>query len=206
MNTTEIETVNELHNETKNSITKSYDASKPLLSPREEQFAQRYSANGKKREAAIEAGYAAANAAVYANRLLKKLWIKNRVDYLVQKAIKEAGIEYERKQIIADIVSICTDDISNYLEFRTMEVMTEQTDGSLVPDIRPTVILKDSANIDTKNIQSISIAKDGTFSIKLYSRADAIEKITKIKGMYTATDVNVKFPQIIYKGADQLDE
>lgn len=73
-----------------------------------------------------------------------------------------------RKRIIDAIAEIAFDDIGRYLSY--------ETDGEGHSQVR----LRDSGEIDTRNIQEISLGRDGRLSFKLYSRERALYKLADL--------------------------
>jgi phage terminase small subunit len=86
-------------------------------------------------------------------------------------------------EILREIESIAQDDISNYLEFRTEKTVAGYEDGEPIFDYRPIVALKDSRNINTKNISEVSLGANGTFKFKLYSREAALTRLAELQGV-----------------------
>lgn len=104
-------------------------------------------------------------------RLFKNLKVRARYDEIhgkvVEKIEREGAITHER--IIKEIASIALDDISNYLEYKKNPKAKYGVD----------IIVKDSKEIDTKNISEISLGKDG-FKFKLYCKDVALYKLAEI--------------------------
>lgn len=73
-----------------------------------------------------------------------------------------------REDVIEAIAAQAFDDIGNYLSFHTGE------DGQV------RLTLKDSAALNTANIQEISVARDGRVTLKLYSRERALFKLCEL--------------------------
>jgi len=178
----------------------------PMLEDiRREKFCQLYATSGKKAEAAREAGFSDKGPHVIANRLLKEVSVLNRIAELQNEAMKPLGIDRDR--IISELAHISTDDISNYLEFRTEEYRIDtKDDGTPVMGSRVFVAVKDSNTIDTRNIQEISIGKDGQFRFKLYPKDAALVNLGKHLGMFkdaSEVDVNV---MVSFSGDDAIPD
>jgi len=109
-------------------------------------------------------------AAAAGSRLLRNVKVK---DY-IQKRMKEREkrTEITQDRVLKELADIAFDDIKNYLSFHTDE------NG----DIR--VKIKNSTDIDTKNISEISIGKDGQFKFKLYCKDNALVQLGKHLGMF----------------------
>lgn len=73
-----------------------------------------------------------------------------------------------RKRVVDAIAAIAFDDIGRYLSFETDEEGKSQ------------VRLKDSGEMDTQNIQEITLGRDGRLSFKLYSRERALYKLVDL--------------------------
>lgn len=73
-----------------------------------------------------------------------------------------------REQVIEAIAAQAFDDIGNYLSFHTGE------DGQIH------LTLKDSAALNTANIQEIGVSRDGRLTLKLYSRERALFKLCEL--------------------------
>ena len=69
-----------------------------------------------------------------------------------------------REQVIDAIASIAFDDIGQYLSYES------DSEG------HTSVRVKDSASVDTRNVQEISVGRDGRLTFKLYSRERALYK------------------------------
>ena len=109
-------------------------------------------------------------AAVNGNRLLRNAKVKEYIQKRMKEREKRTEITQDR--VLKELADIAFDDIKNYLSFHTDE------NG----DIR--VKIKDSTEIDTKNISEISIGKDGQFKFKLYCKDNALVQLGKHLGMF----------------------
>jgi len=119
-------------------------------------------------------------------KLLKTSKVGTRYEELRARLAKELEDEciIDAKKIIREINAIAFDDISNYLEYKT--VLTEVgKDKEQKPIIRyDTIInLKDSKTINTRNISELSRGKDGTFKFKLYCKDTALYKLAEYAGL-----------------------
>lgn len=109
-------------------------------------------------------------AAVNGNRLLRNAKVKEYIQKRMKEREKRTEITQDR--VLKELADIAFDDIKNYLSFHTDE------NG----DIR--VKVKNSNEIDTKNISEISIGKDGQFKFKLYCKDNALIQLGKHLGMF----------------------
>jgi len=115
--------------------------------------------------AAIAAGYSERTARTQASKLLTNPNIKARIEELKQAAMER--IQKDQYTALDLIMKAATDDIGNYLRFYQDEI------GNIKIDI------KDSATIDTSNIQEVKIGKDGQFSFKLVGKDKAREELAR---------------------------
>lgn len=109
-------------------------------------------------------------AAVNGNRLLRNAKVKEYIDKRMKD--REKRTEITQDKVLQELASIAFDDIKNYLWFYTDD------NG----DIQ--VRVKNSDDIDTKNISEISIGKDGQFKFKLYCKDNALIQLGKHLGMF----------------------
>ena len=121
-----------------------------------------------------------------ASRLLSQGKVRARYNELKQKLIKEMEDTclIEAKDIIQELIDIAFDDIGDYVEFRTeKQVVAYDDEGDPVIEYKTVVELKDSKDIDTKNISEISLSANGTFKFKMYDRAAALYKLAELLGI-----------------------
>ena len=159
------------------------------LTKKQEQFVLEL-IKGKSQREAYRAAYNADKMSdsvvdVKASELLKVGKVSVRYHELRGKVVQAAEEQaiMSAVEILKEIESIATDDISNYLQFRTENTVAGYEDGEPVFEYRPVVELKDSRNISTKNIQEITIGANGTFKFKLYSREAALSKLADLLGV-----------------------
>lgn len=118
-----------------------------------------------------------------ASRMLRNVKVKDYIDKRMKD--REKRTEIKQDDVIREIASIANDDIKNYLSFKTEKVFVGyDVNGLPVQDYRTIVNMKDSDEIDTKNISEISIGKDGQFKFKLYCRDNALIQLGKHLGMF----------------------
>ena len=108
---------------------------------------------------------------VKANELLKVGKVSERYNELRGKVIKKIEDEgvITRERIIREIAAIALDDIGNYLEYKNNPKSKFGID----------IIVKNSDEVDTKNISEVSIGKDG-FKFKTYCRDAALYKLAEM--------------------------
>ncbi len=160
------------------------------LTKKQEKFVQEL-IKGKSQREAYKAAYSAKNMKdstidSNASRLLKNSKVAARYNQLHSKVVKRAEKKaiITAEEIIKEIADIAKDDISNYLEFRTEKtIVGYDEDGEPVIDYATIVNLKDSKDIDTKNISEISVGRDGQFKFKRYERDKALYKLAEIFGI-----------------------
>lgn len=155
-----------------------------------------------------------------ASRLLKQDKINARYSKLKQEVLnkiaKKGLINAER--IISEIASIAFDDISNYLEYKTVAINTGEVDdeGKPIIDYDTIVDLKDSKTINTKNIAEVSKGRDGQFKFKLYAKDTALYKLADFAGIsksdfdkYIANErlkLEMRKVALLEKQAQELDD
>lgn len=159
------------------------------LTQKQEKFVQGL-IKGKSQREAYKAAYNAKNMAdktidVKACELLKNGKVRIRFNELRSKVIKrtEEKAIITAEEIIREIANIAKDDIKNYLDFSMKEVVVGFDDDGIVRENRISVDIKDSKNIDTKNISEVSLGKDGQFKFKLYCKDTALYKLAEIFGL-----------------------
>lgn len=160
------------------------------LTQKQEKFVQEL-IKGKSQREAYKVAYNAKNMSdnaidVEANRLLKNPKISLRYNDLKSKVTNRAEEKaiITAEEIIKEIASIAKDDIGNYLEFKTVKtVVGYDEEGEPIIDYRTVVELKDSKDIDTKNISEVSIGRGGMFKFKMYCRDTALYKLAEIFGL-----------------------
>ena len=117
--------------------------------------------------------------------LLKSPKVAQRFEEIRSKVVKRAENKaiITAEEILREIASIAKDDLSNYLDFRTEKVFIGYEDGEPMYDYRTIVELKDSRDIETKNVSEVSIATNGSFKFKTYCRDTALYKLAEILGV-----------------------
>lgn len=91
-----------------------------------------------------------------------------RIEQLTEELRERNMVTVEK--VLSELAHIAFDDISNYLEFRQ--------EGN---DVK--VIVKDSKTIDTRNIKSVQLGKNG-FKFEQYCKDAALSKLGDYLGMF----------------------
>ena len=175
------------------------------LTQKQEKFVQGL-IKGKSQREAYKAAYNAANMGdntidVKASELFKNGKVRVRFEQLNDKVIKrtEEKAIITAEEIIKEIVNIAKDNISNYLDFSMKNVVVGVDNEGVVREDRITVDIKDSKNIDTKNISEVSLGKDGQFKFKLYCRDTALYKLAEIFGLNELNKAKQKLAEDRFK-------
>lgn len=122
---------------------------------------------------------------VNASKLLKNAKVSLRYEKLRNKLIKrtEEKAIITAEEIIQGITDIAKDDISNYLNFSMKNVVVGFDNEGPIREDRIVVDIKNSKDINTKNISEVSLGKDGQFKFKLYCKDTALYKLAEIFGL-----------------------
>jgi phage terminase small subunit len=123
---------------------------------------------------------------VEACKLFKHPKVSIRYEELHSRIVKEAEDEciVSVKEVLRELKHIAFDDIRNYLSFRTEKTVVGYEDGKPILDYRTVVDMKDSDDIDTRNISEVQVTKDG-FKFKQYCKDNALIQLGKHLGMFT---------------------
>jgi phage terminase small subunit len=142
-----------------------------------------------------------------ASLLLNNPKVTQRYNELNGKVIKRAEEKaiITAEEIIKEIVGIAKDDIKNYLSFGTREVVVGFEDGEPIREDRIAVNLKDSDEIDTKNISEISLGRDGNFKFKLYERDKALYKLAEMFGINETNKAKQKLAEKKFEHEKEID-
>lgn len=163
---------------------------KKQLTDKQREFCNQYLIDFNSTQAAIRAGYSEKTAYSIGNENLKKPEIQ---EYLtVLKAERAERVQISQDRVLEELQHIAFDNISNYLEFKTIQskVGTDK-EGEPIIDYRPVVDIKDSCDLDTRNIAEISISANGTFKFKLGDKQGALTLLGKHLGIFE-DNLNVK--------------
>ena len=104
-------------------------------------------------------------------RLLRIVNVKNYIQERQQVLQKKTEITQER--VLEELAHIAFDDIRNYLKFYRQDNYH-----------RPVVEVKNSEDIDTRNISEISMSPEGAFKFKLNSKENALVQLGKHLGLF----------------------
>jgi len=182
------------------------------LTAKQEKFVQEL-IKGKSQREAYKAAYNAKNMSensidVEASKLLKNPKVAQRFEELRSKVIKrtEEKAIITAEEIIKEIADIARDDIKNYLSFKTVKTVVDyDNDGKPIIDYTTVVEMKDSDNIDTKNIKEINVGKDGSFKFKTYCRDTALYKLAEIFGLNKIQQDKQKLAEERFKHEKEID-
>lgn len=182
------------------------------LTSKQEKFVQEL-IKGKSQREAYKTAYNAVNMAdntidVKASQLLKKDKVRVRYEQLRGKVIKrtEEKAIITAEEIIKEIADIAKDDISNYLDFRTEKVVVAyDEEGNPIIDYRTIVDLKDSRDIETKNVSEVSIGTNGSFKFKMYCKDTALYKLAEIFGLNKIQQAKQKLAEERFQHEKDID-
>ena len=182
------------------------------LTAKQEKFVQEL-IKGKSQREAYKAAYNAKNMSNNsidreACLLLKNPKVTQRFEELRSKVIKrtEEKAIITAEEIIKEIADIARDDIKNYLSFKTVKTVVDyDNDGKPIIDYTTVVEMKDSDNIDTKNIKEINVGKDGSFKFKTYCRDTALYKLAEIFGLNKIQQDKQKLAEERFKHEKEID-
>jgi Phage terminase, small subunit len=147
------------------------------LTEKQKKFADEYLIDLNATQAAARAGYKDPNFG-------RQLLTKTNVSEYIQKRQKDIQVKTEitQERVLAELVKIGFANITDFLDYETVKRIVEYKNGEPVIDWTMIVNAKNSSEVDGSAIQEVSASRDGTFKFKLYSKLDALEKITKILG------------------------
>lgn len=155
------------------------------LTPKQEMFALEYLVDLNATQAALRAGYSKKTAMEQGYQLLQK----KAVQEAIQKAMDERSkrTEITADNVIQEIARIAFDDIKNYLDFRTelQHVGDEPSTGEPIYRYSQVIEMKDSKEIDTRNIQEVSYSPKDGFKFKLYDKQKALVDLGKHLKLFT---------------------
>lgn len=122
-------------------------------------------------------------AAFYASKLKSQEIIQKRLMDLRDELAKKNLVTVEK--VLEEYSHIAFDDIKNYLSFSTemVDVVDDDT-GEVTQYPRHSVIIKDSKDIDTRNVSEIFLDAKGQLKFKLYPKDSALDKLGQYLGMW----------------------
>jgi len=155
------------------------------LSVKQKAFVDEYLIDLNATQAAIRAGYSVKTADRIGPELLGKTCVAEQIQKRMRDREKRTEITQDR--VLKELADIAFDDIKNYLDFRPEKSVVDHDPitGKPIYDYRVIVDIKDSKEINTKNISEISIGRDGQFKFKLYCKDTALVQVGKHLGMFT---------------------
>ena len=157
-----------------------------MLTRQQEEFAQALFLGKGQAEAFSEiydvSRMGKATIATQACKMAKKPAIQARVAELRATLTERNMLTAE--QVLLELGRIAFDDIRNYLDFSTEKTVVEYDDGTPIYDYRTIVNMKNSDQIDTRNISEIQIAPNGAFKFKLYPKDQALIQLGKHLGLF----------------------
>lgn len=141
------------------------------LTEKQKRFVEEYLIDLNATQAAIRAGYSGNTAKEIGYENLTKPHIATEIEKAMEERSERTKISADR--VLDEIAHSAFDDISNYLSFTPDE---EARYGMRID-------VKDSGEIDTRNISEVSIGKDG-FKFKLYGKDQALVNLGKHLGLF----------------------
>lgn len=182
------------------------------LTLKQEKFVQEL-IKGKSQREAYKIAYNAKNMAdktidVKACQLLKKDNVRIRHNELKGKVVKRAEEKaiITAEEVLKGIADIAKDNIGNYLEYKTVKTVVDYDDeGEPIIDYRTVIDMKDSSNVDTKNISEVSISAKGTFSFKTYAKDKALYKLADLMGLDKPTQDRQKLAEDRFEHEKDID-
>lgn len=141
------------------------------LTPKQQRFVEEYLIDLNATQAAIRAGYSEKTARSVGAENLTKPYIQEAIQKSMDDRSKRTGIKAD--DVLKELAHIAFDDIKNYLSFTP--------DAEAKYGVR--IDIKDSDEIDTRNISEVSIGKDG-FKFKLYDKDSALVNVGKHLGLF----------------------
>lgn len=154
------------------------------LSKREELYVAARLEGANKTQAAIKAGYGAKNAHKEGWKLERKPHVLAAIQAVSRRALEQAGVTRER--VVAELAAIGFADIRKAVRWGNVAQVTGETaDGEPIMTHANDVALIDSDKLDAETAVAIAEVKrgqDGTISIKMHSKLQALQEIVKVMG------------------------
>lgn len=152
----------------------------PALRKQLERFAQEFVKHLNATQAAKDAGYSKKTARQKGSQLLSKVNVQARIAELNKDRVKRTKVSQDH--VITELSSIAFSDISNFLHW--------ESDGKIV------VVSSDQLNAlkkgFTRQIESISRKKDGTFEIKLHPKLPALRLLAEHTKVVDPTQTQIR--------------
>lgn len=154
---------------------------------KQREFIRQYIIDFNGTAAAIRAGYAEKSAPARASDLLRKRKVREELNRQLDEIFKSDKQEIKAR-VIQMLQKIAQHDISEFIEIKTKTVVeyVKGDNGELEPvELEKQVaVIKDTADIDTRAVQSIKQNKDGVIEIKFHDPLKAAELLAKYVGMF----------------------
>jgi len=154
------------------------------LTDKQRMFVKEYLVDLNATQAAIRAGYSENNADKIGSELLGKTRVKEEIQKGMDNRSKRLDITADK--VLQELAHIAFDDIKNYLSYSTEKtVVSYDKDGEPITDYKTIVNLKNSDEIDTRNISEISTGPNGVFRFKQYCKDNALVQLGKHLKLFT---------------------
>lgn len=141
------------------------------LTDKQIRFCEEYLIDLNATQAAIRAGYSEDTARSIGSENLTKPDIQDAISELMVERSKRTAITADK--VLREFWSIAQEDIKNFVRFYTDEK------GAVKVEV------KNSDDVDTKNISEVSLGTNGQFKFKLYCRDNALLQVGRHLGMFT---------------------
>lgn len=141
-------------------------------------FAQEYVKDLDATNSYIRAGYSPKFARINSQKLLAKPEVQEYIKSMLKDRAERLKISAD--EVVESLVQTLRDDVRNYIEVTSIQAVNQL---GFVED-KINIHIKDWSKIDTKNVQSIKIGKDGSFDFKLYDKNAAKNMLMKHLGAY----------------------
>lgn len=150
-------------------------------------------AGKSQRQAYYDAGGKAktdASADATVSEILSDPMVREFYDALIADAAKSAIMT--REQALERLTLIASTEITDILDFRTVEVQKVSKDGELETDEETIWLMRDSPEVEKRAraaIKSVTMTKQGP-KIEMYDARDAIAQISKMQGWEAPTKLD----------------
>lgn len=159
---------------------------KQEITRKQAEFCHQYLIDLNGKQAAIRAGYSAKTAEFQAARLLSKDKVKAYLASLQSKS--RALTDITKEEILTELAAILRSKITDYLNFNGKRIKFKPFDKLTESQI--------------KAIESIKQDKTGQIELKLHGKSWTVDRICKILGFDSATEMRINFDKM---GDDELD-
>jgi phage terminase small subunit len=143
----------------------------PELTNKQLLFCKEYLLDLNATASAVRAGYSKATAKEQGYELMKKQHVQDKIKEFNEERMRRVQVDAD--YVLQELLSIAQDDIKNYLDY-----VVEPITGHV------SILLKDSTNVNTKNISELSFSKDGSLKFKRYSRENALIQLGRHLGLF----------------------